>query len=97
MNPILHPIMGKCLGRLDSSTLEWQPVLEKENFEFKTSCTPLKKKIDLKSHSACGEGVGYLYIYIYIVDAAASCCYRQAYGCKRQQMRGMDSISFIFE
>ena len=36
MNPtVLHPAMGKLLGRLGSVTLLWQLVLEKKNSKFK--------------------------------------------------------------
>ena len=55
MNPtILPPAMGKYLGRLGSLPLVRQPVLEKENSEFKS--VKLCLRIDLVSHPARVEG-----------------------------------------
>ena len=48
--------MGKLLDRLGSSVLLWQPVYEKENFEFES--IKLCLKIDFMLHPACGLGVG---------------------------------------
>ena len=48
--------MGKYLDRLGSLTKVGQPVLEKENSEFKPVVFHLKS--DLVSHPALGEGAG---------------------------------------
>ena len=50
------PTMGKQLGRLDSLTFVWQPISEKEKFEFK----PVKvhSKIDFGSHPSHSGGIG---------------------------------------
>ena len=57
MNPIiLPPAMGKLNGRLGSSALVRQLVLEKENSEFKP--VKLRLKIDLVSYRALAEGLG---------------------------------------
>ena len=56
MNPIiLPPAMGKWLGRLGSSALVRQLVLEKENSELKP--VKLRLKIDLVSYPARAEGL----------------------------------------
>ena len=62
MNPIILPL---AMGRLGSSALLRQLVLEKENSEFK----PVKvrfKKIDLASYPARAEGLVNMYTYIMI-------------------------------
>ena len=58
-NPTILP---PALGRLGSLTLLSQPVLEKENFEFKPA--KIRLKIDLVLHTARSDGLVYIYIYI---------------------------------
>ena len=62
---ILHPAMGKLLGRLGSLTMVCQPALEKENSEFKSLKLRLKLSMCAKSCSY-GEVTIYLYIHTYI-------------------------------
>ena len=54
MNPtILSPVMGWIVGQTGTFTLVWQPVLKKENSEFKTPF-----KIDLVTDPAGAEELG---------------------------------------
>ena len=52
------------MDRLGSMTLVWQPVEEKENFEFK----PVKLRLKMTLWESCSwEGLDiYMYIYIYV-------------------------------
>ena len=63
MNPIiLPPAMSKQKGRLGSSALVRQLILEKENSEFKP--VKVRLKINLVPYTARAEGLVNIYIYI---------------------------------
>ena len=57
INPtIIPPSMGRYWGKLNSLTLSWQPVEEKESCQFKP--VKLHLKINIVSHPAHAEGLG---------------------------------------
>ena len=53
---VLAPAMERKVNKLGSLSMVWQPVWEKENFEFKPA--KLRMKIDIVTHLAEAERLG---------------------------------------